>query len=64
VTDTKHVGQSGATQRRSDRESWEPYPDVWDVCTNGRHVESERDALEEAKEIFELRGVKHRILTD
>ncbi len=41
--------------------SWTPYADVWDVCTNGRWVESELDALEEAAEILDLRGVDHQI---
>lgn len=44
--------------------TWHPYPDVWDVCTNGRWIASERDALDEAAEIFELRGVPHHLARD
>jgi tetratricopeptide (TPR) repeat protein len=32
---------------------WLEYPDLWDVATNGRPIESEEEALQTAKEIFE-----------
>ena len=32
---------------------WIDYPDLWDVITNGRPIESEEVALETAKKIFE-----------
>lgn len=35
---------------------WVPYAGVWVVCTNGRYVASEREALEEEKEILDQRG--------
>ena len=41
--------------------TWEPYADVWDVCTNGRWVKTEGDALDEAIEIFDLRGIDHQV---
>ena len=40
--------------------SWEPYDDVWDVCTNGRWVEEDQ-AYQEAREIFEMHGVQHNL---
>ena len=38
--------------------SWEPYSDLWDVCTNGRSV-GEEQAYREAREIFDLHGIQH-----
>jgi tetratricopeptide (TPR) repeat protein len=32
---------------------WIDYPDLWDVITNGRPIDSEEKALETAKKIFE-----------
>lgn len=32
---------------------WIDYPDLWDVITNGRPIESEEMALETVKKIFE-----------
>ena len=41
---------------------WVPYDDVWDVCTNGRYVKTEYDAMCEAKDILNLRGTEHQIV--
>ena len=41
---------------------WIPYDDLWDVCTNGRRVKTEYDAMLEAKEILDLRGKEHQIV--
>jgi predicted RNase H-like HicB family nuclease len=42
-------------ERLTEDGQWVAYDDVWDVCTNGRHVKSEADALAEFQEILELR---------
>jgi hypothetical protein len=34
---------------------WVVYKDVWDVCTNGRFVDSEENALAEFKAIMDMR---------
>ncbi len=42
---------------------WEPLPfhEVWTVSAGGRQVAGEEEALEEAREIFELRGQAHAL---
>lgn len=49
-----------AGQRLRPDGTWEAHPDIWNVGTNGRHV-SENQALKEAREIFEMRGVTHAL---
>lgn len=44
-------GQQHAERYLPDR-TWAPYPDVWDVATNGRQVAEEK-ALQLAEAIFE-----------
>jgi hypothetical protein len=45
-------------ERLTEDGQWVAYDDVWDVCTNGRYVESEEAALAEFQEILELRKGK------
>ena len=43
-------------ERYGEDGQWRPYDNVWDVCSNGRHVDSEEEALAEYREILALRG--------
>ena len=65
VVENSFVARVNQKTKKAERlmpdRKWENYPDVWDVCTNGRSVKNEQEALKEAKEIFELRGVEHQI---
>ncbi len=38
-----------------------PLADLWKVCADGRQVATEAEALEEAREIFALRGQPHAL---
>lgn len=48
--------ESQRAQCLMDDGRWLAYNDVWDVCTNGRWVASEEEALAEFVEILALRG--------
>jgi len=38
---------------------WEPSSEVWKVSADGRRISGEEAALEEAREIFAMRGEPH-----
>ena len=42
-------------ERLTEDGQWVAYDDVWDVCTNGRYVDGEEEALTEFWEILDLR---------
>lgn len=47
--------ESKRAERLMDEGRWLAYDDVWDVCTNGRYVASQEEALAEFAEILALR---------
>jgi hypothetical protein len=41
--------------------TWKPYDDVWKVRSDGRYVPTEAEAIQEAREMFEMSGVQHKL---